>query len=301
MKRTGVPEKRIATDARLEVRTSPDGKVGLRGYAAVFDSPSNGEVIHRAAFKRTLKAGDNVRLLVNHEGVPLASTGSGTMTLSVDERGLLVDVPDLDMANPTVQELVSAMARGDITQMSFAGIFLDVRKVNGLDEVREVALWDVSVVTFPWYEDTEVALKTARRSRAGATLTEPEHREIVMAGFAARMAPAGKYSWWDRLYDVWEAIEEQTGTWVSLSDIGDDWVVWTSWADCDACYLATWSIDAATGEIVIGAATLVVPTYVPAGDPAAAATDEPDPVTEPRSFTVAEARALLAPAIPAVA
>lgn len=175
--------ERRSVEAGWEVREAPDGTVGLRGYAALFDTPAHGEVIRSSAFTRTLAHGADVRLLVNHDGVPLARTKSGTMTLSVDERGLVVDVPQLDTANPTVQELVSAMSRGDIDQMSFA--FIPVRESiteDGLRSVDECRLMDCSVVTYPWYELTTVGLKSLDLAlaevRSGAV--SPEAREVIL-------------------------------------------------------------------------------------------------------------------------
>jgi HK97 family phage prohead protease len=154
------PIERRMFPADISIRTNKDGSVGLRGYAAVFDSEAHNEVVRSSAFNTTLKQRDNVRLLVNHDGVPMASTKAGTMTLSIDQRGLLVDAPSLDMANPTVQELVSAMSRGDIDQMSFA--FADLspatKSNTGVRELTDVVLYDVSVVTYPWYEATTVGL-----------------------------------------------------------------------------------------------------------------------------------------------
>ena len=176
--------ERRSVAAGWEIRQSPDGKVGLRGYAAMFDSPAHGEVIRSSAFTKTLAEQADVRLLANHEGIPLARTKSGTMTMSVDERGLLVDAPDLDMANPTVQELVSAMSRGDIDQMSFA--FIPVRENYDQEtrtrEILECRLMDVSIVTYPWYESTSVGLKSLDMAlaevRSGAV--SPEARDIII-------------------------------------------------------------------------------------------------------------------------
>jgi HK97 family phage prohead protease len=172
----------IATD--LEVRESGDA-LHFAGYAAVFDSESHGEVVRSSAFTKTLRENDDVRLLVNHDGVPLARTKSGTLTLSVDDRGLVVEA-DLDRANPTVTELASAMARGDLDQMSFA--FSDYTKPDqmfddeGVRNLREVRLFDVSLVTFPWYEATSAELNELDRAlvalRNGETLTV-EQRSII--------------------------------------------------------------------------------------------------------------------------
>lgn len=154
---------RRTVSASWEIREEPDSTaVSLRGYAAVFDSPAHGEVIRSSAFTRTLAEGADVRLLIDHEGIPLARTKSGTMTLSVDETGLVVDVPDLDMASPRVQSLVSAMKRGDVDQMSFAFRPIDEKydDVAHVWEVLDVDLFDVSVVAFPWYEATSVELNS---------------------------------------------------------------------------------------------------------------------------------------------
>lgn len=177
--------ERRSVEAGWEIRQDPDGRVGLRGYAAMFDSPAHGEVIRSSAFTKTLAEQADVRLLVNHDGVPIARTKSGTLTLTVDERGLVVDAPDLDMANPTVQELVSSMSRGDIDQMSFA--FIPVRENFDSEtrtrEILECRLMDCSVVTYPWYESTTVGLKSLDMAlaevRSGAV--SPEARDVILA------------------------------------------------------------------------------------------------------------------------
>lgn len=178
------PIERRMFAANLELRQNANGSVGLRGYAAMFEQPAHGEMVARSAFNRTLAQRDNVRLLVNHDGVPLASTKAGTMRLSVDERGLLVEVDELDMDNPTVRELVSAMQRGDIDQMSFAFTAHDAPTINGVRELREVTLYDVSVVTFPWYDTTTVGLTGDRdidRALVCVRSLTPEQRDELLA------------------------------------------------------------------------------------------------------------------------
>lgn len=151
-------ERRVISHP-IEVRQNDDGTFGVSGYAAVFDQEAHGEVIRSSAFNRSVAQGADVRCLTNHDGVPVARTKSGTMSLAVDEIGLRFDVPSLDPKNPDVQRLVSAMDRGDIDQCSFAGYFLDAQRNDaGVREVREVQLVDVSIVTFPWYEGTSVGL-----------------------------------------------------------------------------------------------------------------------------------------------
>lgn len=156
--------------ASFELREADNGIVGLVGYAAVFDQVAYGEVVRSGAFTKTLQEGDDVRLLVNHDGVPLARTKADTMRLTVDDKGLRVDVDELDVVgNPTAAELVSALTRGDIDQMSFAFtpvLEKDTETDDGeiIRELLEVRLWDVSVVTYPWYDDTSVGLNEWERA-----------------------------------------------------------------------------------------------------------------------------------------
>jgi|LakMenE01Jun11ns_1017448.scaffolds.fasta_scaffold9878008_2 hypothetical protein len=156
-------ERRSVAYSTLEVRAAADG-TKVVGYAAIFDSPSEPmpftEFVRRGAFTKTLNDGADVRLLIDHEGVPLARTKSGTLALIEDERGLRVEA-DLDPMNPDAARIISAMRRGDLSQMSFA--FRTVKDAWNNDrsvrELREVQLFDVSIVTFPAYEETVAELR----------------------------------------------------------------------------------------------------------------------------------------------
>jgi hypothetical protein len=161
-------EKRTIAYSNLEVRAEGNGNT-LVGYAALFDSPSEPmpfiEYVKRGAFSKTLNDGADVRLLINHEGVPLARSKSGTLALEEDERGLRVEA-DLDPMNPDSARILSAMKRGDISQMSFA--FRTIKDSYNADrsvrELREVQLFDVSLVTFPAYEETVAELRNRNNS-----------------------------------------------------------------------------------------------------------------------------------------
>ena len=160
---TEVDEKRSIAYSNLEVRAENEGRT-IVGYAAIWDSPSEymgfTEFVKRGAFSKTLNDGADVRLLIDHEGVPLARSKSGTLALEEDERGLRVEA-ELDPMNPDAARIMSAMKRGDLSQMSFA--FRTVKDSWNADrsvrELREVQLFDVSVVTFPAYEQTVAELR----------------------------------------------------------------------------------------------------------------------------------------------
>ena len=151
-------ENRSFSLANVEIREKEDDKFtySFSGYASVFNKPygvrdSKGaytETIKPGAFKKTLQEQDDVRFLINHDGIPLARSSSGTLKLEEDDYGLFVEC-ELDPANPKVAEVASAMKRGDLNEMSFA--FAAVR--DDFDgekrDVQEVRLFDVSVVTYP--------------------------------------------------------------------------------------------------------------------------------------------------------
>ena len=152
-------ENRSFTFSAVEQRNDDDKDTLLfTGYASVFNKgygvrDQRGqytETIKPGAFKKTLKEQDDVRFLVNHDGIPLARTSSGTLELEEDDYGLFVRA-ELDPSNPTVAEIASAMKRGDLNEMSFAFAAIrddfDAREENR--EVTEARLFDVSVVTYP--------------------------------------------------------------------------------------------------------------------------------------------------------
>jgi HK97 family phage prohead protease len=152
-------ENRSFTFSAVEQRNDDDKDTLLfTGYASVFNKgygvrDQRGQytqTIKPGAFKKTLKEQDDVRFLVNHDGIPLARTSSGTLELEEDDYGLFVKA-ELDPSNPTVAEIASAMKRGDLNEMSFAFAAIrddfDAREENR--EVTEARLFDVSVVTYP--------------------------------------------------------------------------------------------------------------------------------------------------------
>lgn len=173
-------ERRTFTVRDIETREA-DGAMRLSGYAAVFNDPSVplpfSERIAPGAFRKTLSETPDVRLLINHEGLPLARTKNGTLTLSEDEVGLRFDaeLPDTTEA----RDLWTLIQRGDVDQMSFA--FRVIRQKWNMDRTErtltEVSLadGDVSVVTYPAYPTTTVE---AREHLANAIQAVKEGREV---------------------------------------------------------------------------------------------------------------------------
>lgn len=175
---TSDPRKLVVALDEVEWRDAGDperkGETTLRGHAAVFNSLSEDlggfrEIIEPGFFREALRRQPDVRLLVNHDGLPLARTRSGTLELREDQRGLHV-FARLDKNDPDVVSLRGKMQRGDVDQMSFAftlredaddwevtedGAVIRTLRADGADD-----LFDVSVVTYPAYRATDVSMRS---------------------------------------------------------------------------------------------------------------------------------------------
>lgn len=173
-------ERHMIVDAEFRAKTDETGKRFIEGYAAIFDSPTSMgwymEVIRSSAFTKTITEAD-VRCLFNHDpNFVLGRNKSGTLTLTVDEKGLKyrAELPDTQAA----RDLYTSIERGDVNQCSFAfrkikdNWYTDTFKGNdGLDytrdvrELLEVQLFDVSPVTYPAYQDTSVSARSLWETR----------------------------------------------------------------------------------------------------------------------------------------
>ena len=156
----------------VEVRAD-DAGLTVEGYAAVFDQEANiggmfRERIARGAFTDAVGR-DDVVFLVNHEGLPLARTRSGTLQLEQDDHGLKMRTV-LDPTDPDVMAIAGKMKRGDLDKMSFAFYpEADEWDDSGnipLRTIKRAALYDVSIVTTPAYSGTEIGLRSLDAHRA---------------------------------------------------------------------------------------------------------------------------------------
>jgi len=156
----------------VEVRAKDKG-IKMEGYAAVYGQRAQiggefEEEVAPGAFDEALRAGDDVVFLVNHQGLPLARTSSGTLDLSVDGTGLRMST-ELDDEDPDVKVIVPKVRRNDMNKMSFGFIATrqewDFSGEMPLRIIREVQLRDVSLVTRPAYDGTSIALRSMQEHR----------------------------------------------------------------------------------------------------------------------------------------
>lgn len=158
-----------------QLRSLDDADTGepvIEGHFAVFDSdypiwPGCVERVAPGAFASSLQSND-VRALCDHETrIVLGRTAAGTLTLKEDERGLFgriaINRDDVDAMN-----LYARVKRGDVSQCSFGFDITDeeyIQKPDGttMYYIRDVVLYEVSVVTFPAYEATSVEARAMDR------------------------------------------------------------------------------------------------------------------------------------------
>ena len=160
-----------ALQTGFEVREEAE-QLHITGYFSVFGGtyeigPGMTESVDRHAFDNTL--GGDIRALTNHDtSMVLGRTKAHTLELRVDEHGLWGDVT----INPNDQDamnLYERVKRGDVDQCSF-GFNIVSEETEFRDDgsihwtITEVELHEVSVCTFPAYEDTNVTAREAQRA-----------------------------------------------------------------------------------------------------------------------------------------
>lgn len=143
------------------------GELYIEGYFAVFNSTYKMwkdayEQVAPGAFSNTL--GEDIRALINHETrLVLGRNKAGTLELKEDSHGLWgkirINPNDMDAMN-----LYERVKRGDVDQCSFGFEILKEETEEKEDGsflwiIKEVRLYEVSVCTFPAYEETAVSAR----------------------------------------------------------------------------------------------------------------------------------------------
>jgi HK97 family phage prohead protease len=164
--------QRQTRSLKTDLKTRAEGDGGdliIEGYFAVFNRqtelwPGAYEEIAPGAFDSTL--GNDIRALINHDTtLVLGRNKSGTLELKADSHGLWGQVKinpnDSDAVN-----LYERVKRGDVDQCSF-GFNITSEETDWREDgsvkwtIQEVDLHEVSICTFPAYEETGVQARKA--------------------------------------------------------------------------------------------------------------------------------------------
>jgi HK97 family phage prohead protease len=172
-------ERRFTGNVRVDV----DSSRKIKGYAIVFDVKSLDlgffrEIIKPEAVDRTLSEALDVRALVDHDtGKVIGRTRAGTLMLRKDKKGLRVEIDPADTS--AGRDVLESVRRGDISGMSFAFRTLtdEWRMEDGetIREVLDMTISEVSIVSFPAYQQTSVevahrSLLAFQQTQAGSRL-----------------------------------------------------------------------------------------------------------------------------------
>ncbi|UUP19513.1 hypothetical protein NTH_04016 [Nitratireductor thuwali] len=127
--------------------------------------------------------------LINHEGLPLARTRSKTLKLSEDDKGLRMETM-LDAEDPDVKSIIGKMRRGDLDKMSFA-FRAEVQEWDDTQDlplrtIKKASLFDVSIVTTPAYEGTEIGLRSLDQARKAQNFHAAQKRIRMKMNLALR-------------------------------------------------------------------------------------------------------------------
>ncbi len=194
----------------VEFRSQTDETASFVGYASTTGVPYEvadflgqyRETIQPGAFAKTLRESPSIPLLFNHDGMPVASTGAGTMRLSEDRQGLRVEA-DLDRRQSLANDLCIALERGDLDKMSFS--FSATQQNWSADycdrAVSELQLFDASIVTYPANPTTTAALRNrlaaalgrqgrARLLQVSGMLTEMREGRVLSAANVSQLQAA---------------------------------------------------------------------------------------------------------------
>lgn len=151
----------------LKTREAENDQMIIGGYFVVFNTWTElwdgyYEQVSPKAFENVDLT--DIRALINHnDGLVLGRTKSNTLTLRVDDKGLYGEIK----VNPNDQDAVNLyerVKRGDVDQCSFGFQITEEEWEDTAEGYRStitgIKLFEVSVVTFPAYEDTSVSARS---------------------------------------------------------------------------------------------------------------------------------------------
>lgn len=179
--------------------TGKDDRAAYRvqGYATTFDVPyemgrlGDGTPYYECIRSTALDGADmsDVILLLNHEGAPLARLRNGSLELRRDAHGLEV-VATLH-GSQDAREQYEAVANGLIDRMSWAFTVADGgfeydsdTRTSYINRISKV--YDVSIVSLPADEDTEISARSYLDGVIEAELRESQLRDREMRERMAR-------------------------------------------------------------------------------------------------------------------
>lgn len=159
-------KEKVLRSLNVDFKRSEQDERVIEGYFALYEAETElyegvYEIISRGAFAKTLNK--DIRALWNHDTMKiLGRSGNGTLELKEDEKGLFarMKLPDTSYAD----DLLELVKSEYVNQASF-GFYIEDEQLEELASgalrwrINKINLFEVSVVTFPAYENTSVSAR----------------------------------------------------------------------------------------------------------------------------------------------
>jgi HK97 family phage prohead protease len=163
--------------AAFELKREPDEDGTFEGYASVFDVVDLGfDVVAPGAFAKSLGSGRKVKMLWQHnQNDPIGVWDE----VREDERGLYVKGRLLKEVNKG-REAMALMRAGAIDSMSIGYRTVEAMPEAGgrVRRLKEVDLFEISVVTFPMLPDAKITAVKNEDGRFDPKLMERALRDV---------------------------------------------------------------------------------------------------------------------------
>ncbi len=170
-------------DVKFDIKEISSDEGTFVGFASVYNVEDlGGDIVEKGAFTRTINARPSVPILWLHKE-PI-----GLGTLEDSDHGLIIR-GKLTMAVQQAKEALALMKDGAVKGLSigYSSVKDDVK--SGVRHLREVKLWEVSVVAVPMLPDAQIAIvkELPTESKEGRTTSKATRArlEAVLAGHRA--------------------------------------------------------------------------------------------------------------------
>ena len=207
-----VKSDREYRDMTMEIRTAeneeaPEEEKIVRGYASTFNEPYTlfeddnwrfNEVVDARAFDNTDMS--DVIMQYDHEGRVFARMSNNTLTVTPDEKGLLIEA---DLGGTELGRQLYEEIRGGYTNKMSFGFTVDDEETRDMEDVDGKALtvrtitsvrklYDVSAVSLPANDATSISVRSLtdgeieriRAERLEAERVETERRRAIVTAKA---------------------------------------------------------------------------------------------------------------------
>lgn len=185
MSRGNYQIRTVPTEFKVRSESESDD-LYIEGYFAVYNQeielwPGAYEEIAPGVFDNTL--GNDIRALIDHESrLVLGRNTAGTLELKADSHGLWGKIK-INRDDTDAMNLYARVKRGDVDQCSF-GFNIIKEETDWRDDgtvkwtIQEIDLHEVSVVTFPAYENTGVQARKKQVEQYRQRLLDAKKKQL---------------------------------------------------------------------------------------------------------------------------